>query len=134
MSKTSKIAVTFDFDGTLSEPSIQDWFRQLQASGKCQLYILTRRYDELHKHRYEPNPKNDDLYEVCRELGIPRHEIIFTNFRGKHEYLAKSRVVAHIDNDSEEIRWINDRCETRAFDVRQEDCLDRLNRYLAFFE
>ena len=65
----NKIIVTFDFDGTLSRKDVQEYAIELMKKG-IDVWVLTTRYDELHKHRYEPNPTNDDLWEVIRYYPI----------------------------------------------------------------
>ena len=70
----NKIIVTFDFDGTLSRKDVQEYAIELMKK-RIDVWVLTTRYDELHKHRYEPNPTNDDLWEVIYSLNIPRWKV-----------------------------------------------------------
>jgi len=57
--KQTKI-VTFDFDSTLSQKIVQDFAKSLMLKG-VDVYVLTSRYDELHRHRYPLNPTNEDF-------------------------------------------------------------------------
>lgn len=58
-----KHIVTFDFDSTLSRQDVQDYATSLIKKG-FDVWVLTSRYDELHKHRYRHNPTNEDLYYI----------------------------------------------------------------------
>ena len=53
--------VTFDFDGTLSRADVQEYALELISKG-VDVWVVTSRYDELQKHRYQINPTNDDLW------------------------------------------------------------------------
>ena len=46
--------VTFDFDGTLSRNDVQEYALELMSKG-VDVWVVTSRYDELHKHRYQIN-------------------------------------------------------------------------------
>jgi hypothetical protein len=96
-----KAIVTFDFDNTLSRQSVQQYALELM-SREVDVWVLTSRYDELHKHRYEPNPTNDDLWEVVEGLGIPRWRVRFTCREPKANYLKGTEVACHIEDDTNE--------------------------------
>lgn len=101
--------VTFDFDGTLSRTDVQEYFKELVSRG-IDCWVLTSRYDELHKHRYPKNPTNDDLWKVIDELNIPRWKVRFTNMELKAYYLESTDVIFHIDDDiieCEELKFMN---------------------------
>lgn len=98
--------VTFDFDCTLSRKDVQDYAISLIKKG-VDVYVLTSRYDELHKHRYKLNPTNEDLYKVTDRLGIERAKIRFQCMRPKAEYLFGTNVIWHLDDDYIEVNEIN---------------------------
>lgn len=127
-----KQIVTFDFDNTLSRKDVQEYAKSLIERGK-DVWVLTSRYDELHKHLYTPNPTNEDLYRVTDGLGIPRDKIRFQCMRPKAEYLARTKVCLHIDDDFFELDNINLSTSTRAISVDDSDyimlCESYLSRY-----
>jgi len=97
--------VSFDFDNTLSTPQMQEFAAELLSLG-VEVYVVTSRYDDLHRHRYPTNPTNADLYAVTDSLFIPRQNIRFQCMRPKQEYLFKSTIDYHIDDDEVEIQEI----------------------------
>ena len=98
--------VSFDFDSTLDKPSVQKYAKELIEKG-INVYVLTSRYDELHKHKYPHNPTNEDLYKVTDKLGISRDKIRFQCMRPKAEYLFGTKVIWHLDDDFTELNQIN---------------------------
>ena len=109
--------VSFDFDGTLSLPGVQEYAKELMLKG-VDVWVITSRFDELHKHLYQQHPTNDDLYSVCDYMGIPLRKIIFTNMELKAEYLANTNVLWHLDDDIVELGAIRDsRLKTKAVSV-----------------
>lgn len=100
--KPRKFIITVDFDSTLAEEYIQEVIKKLIDEGH-DVWILTTRYDELHKHLYnasenETEHAHDYLYEVADKLGL-RNKIIFTNFQWKGYYLKNTKVDIHIDDN-----------------------------------
>ena len=96
--------VTFDFDGTLQRKDVQKYAKQLIEKG-FDVWVLTTRYDELHKHRYTANPTLDDLYIVIDELGIPKHKVRFTCMEWKALYLKETNVIWHLDDNPLEFSY-----------------------------
>lgn len=99
------MTVTFDFDSTLSRKDVQNYASELIARG-VDVWVLTSRYDDNHRHRYPSNPNNGDLYAVTDKLGIPRGKIRFQNMRPKAEYLLNTNIVWHLDDDDDELQLI----------------------------
>jgi hypothetical protein len=126
--------VTIDFDGTLQKQDVQDFVRMLMRRPDVTVYILTARFDELHKAKWQANPSNSDLYRVTDALGIPRERIRFQCFISKWEYLMGANVVVHLDDDREEIQTINDNTAVVCVDVKklgwQERMLNEVNKPL----
>lgn len=108
--------VTFDFDGTLSRMDVQEYFLELLERG-IDCWVLTSRYDELHKHRYPKNPTNDDLWEIIDELNLPRYKVRFTNMELKATYLEPTDVLFHIDDDFVELNEIMRNTKVTAISV-----------------
>ena len=103
MSKT----VTFDFDGTLSRSDVQEYFKELIERG-IDCWIVTSRYDDLHKHLYPFNPTNEDLWRIIDELNFPRHKVVFCNMAEKLNYLTGTNVLWHLDDDYISVKEISD--------------------------
>lgn len=94
--------VSFDFDGTLQTEEVQLYAEQLIQKG-VEVWVTTTRWDENHKHKYEDNPTLDDLWEVVDRLGIPRHQVRFTNMQWKYTYLTGTHFHWHLDDNESEI-------------------------------
>ncbi len=93
--------VSFDFDGTLSKPHVQEFARDLIQHG-VEVWVVTTRYDENHKFRYPMNARLDDLWQVVDDLGIPRWKVRFTCMEWKHTYLNGTSFLWHLDDNTEE--------------------------------
>jgi hypothetical protein len=107
----TKPIITFDFDGTLSSNEVQQLYHQVKD--KANIFILTKRYDCLHKHLWKDNPTNDEVWEVVSKLNIPKENVFFTNFKYKHEFLKDTFVLLHLDDDWNEIDYINTHTSTK---------------------
>jgi hypothetical protein len=121
--------ITIDFDGTLSTPKIQSLVMSLYKYD-IDIWILTSRYDELHKHLYPQNPSNEDMYSVVLSMGIPKHKIIFTNASPKANYLKSTNVVVHIDDNNMELFKINNHTLTIGLPVGDNDLFAKIMSYL----
>jgi hypothetical protein len=98
--------VTFDFDDVLTREDVKLFAKQL-IEKNINVWILTRRYDELHKHRYPFRPTNEDLFLIAEEVGIPKYKIRFTCRESKCQYLIGTKVVWHLDNSFKQVSEIN---------------------------
>lgn len=103
------LRVTFDFDNTLSRTDVQMYARELVQRGMC-VWVLTMRYDEIHKHKWAADPCNEDLYKVLDKVGIPRWKVRFCNMEewggmcnAKAKYLQGTNVIFHLDDSPEEL-------------------------------
>jgi hypothetical protein len=95
--------VSFDFDGTLGhKQDVKDYAKILVKIG-VDVWVVTSRYDELHKHLWPNNPTNDDLWAVIDEVGIKRENVKFMNFEGKADFLRDTFVLWHLDDDDVEL-------------------------------
>jgi hypothetical protein len=95
--------VSFDFDGTLDLPEVQEFCRTVIAYG-CEVWITTLRYtDEVmaarHRKKQYVGYDNAELYAICADLGIPRSRIIFCNETSKNKALLQHNFAFHLDND-----------------------------------
>lgn len=124
-----KPIVTFDFDHTLSRKDVQEYVAEIMEKG-VDVYVLTSRYDELHKHKYPQNPNNHDLYLITTLLGIPRFKIRFTCMRDKSEYLKGTNVLLHLDDDSLELKRIQKETNTKAIQVNSSNWKQKCNKII----
>ena len=115
------MTVSFDFDCTLSLQRVQNYAKSLIERG-FDVWVVTSRYDENHKHLYPKNPTNEDMYSIIDNLGIPRTKIIFTNMKMKDEYFNGTKFLFHIEDDMFEIRSAkNNNCSVPYIFVRDND-------------
>lgn len=101
--------VSFDFDSTLSRPDVQEYAVKLINEG-IDVWVVTSRYDDLHKHMWSPNPEatNNELWEVIDRIGLPRWKVMFTNMTDKSLFLARTKIIWHLDDDNIELFNIRD--------------------------
>lgn len=78
--------VSFDYDGTLSIPSAQEYCLDLISRG-AEVWVTTARYNELRKHEYTINPTNEDMYADLKRIGLSLDKVVFTNMEDKSEFL-----------------------------------------------
>jgi len=117
--ENKKRPVSFDFDATLSIPSIQEYAKMLIEKG-VEVWIVTSRYDEIGKYlpgtmrllEMVPTKLEKDwneLFEVADKLGILREHIVFTNMELKYTYFKNHpEFVWHLDDSMEETKLINE--------------------------
>jgi hypothetical protein len=84
-----QINVSFDFDGVLSMPSVEEFAKELLADG-IDIWVTTSRYNE---------GSNIDLFIITERLGIPYSNIVFTSRQDKAEFLPEDFFVFHLDED-----------------------------------
>lgn len=100
--------VSFDFDGTLSKKSVQDFARYCMDQGLT-CWIVTSRAKSLIMDY------NSDLYKVAEELSIPFERIIFTQGGLKSDYFQFSKdFIFHLDDDWIELHYISLHTEVKA--------------------
>lgn len=124
--------VSFDFDGTLSEPAVQEYAQELIVRG-VEVWVVTTRWDENHKHKYPMNATLDDLWEVVDKLNIPRWRVRFTCMQWKYTYLDGTKFVWHLDDNETEFDYARKhQCNVPMVWVEQktwkEKCEELLNK------
>jgi hypothetical protein len=118
--------VSFDYDGTLSYPSIRVFATLCKTLG-CELWIVTSRFKDK---------DNEELYEVAEKLEIPEERIIFTSWADKSDFFEKnSDFLFHADDDFIEVELINERTSVKGIDIFadaewQEKCLTLISEKL----
>ncbi len=103
--------VSFDFDDTLSRPSIQRYAKELIATG-AEVWIVTTRWDArsklCSKDYYDTH--GDTWTEVNKkalELGIPLKRVIFTCYQWKVTFFEKNLdFLWHLDDNGSEFKTI----------------------------
>lgn len=128
--KQIKAKVSFDFDNTLSLPKVQQYAKDLIDKG-YEVWVVTSRYDENHKHLYLMNATHDDLWNVVDKIGIPKHHVVFTNMVWKWQYLDRTHFLWHLDDNKEEIEESVDRnCNVPMVDVTKSNWKQKCNEIL----
>jgi acid phosphatase class B len=102
--------VSFDFDGVL-ETSQGKALAQRKINNGDQVYIITARQEST---------MSNSVYEVAKELGIPRLHVYFTNGKDKWNTIKRLNIDVHYDNNEEQIQKIKDNTNTRAEKVSYE--------------
>ena len=107
MIENNDIVVSFDFDGTLSLPSVQEFAKDLIESG-FNVMVTTTRYSKY---------LNQDLIKITDKLGI--NKIVYTNGDKKFYYM--DSVDIHFDNEDHELRDISRNTETEVINVTEKE-------------
>jgi len=105
----NKGRVSFDYDGTLALPSVEEFAKELVEQG-YDVWVVTSRVgdDDLDKS-FQPCKTPDwnrDLWDSCERIGIPKDNVIFTSFVDKIEYLKDRNYIFHLDDDLFELTAI----------------------------
>lgn len=109
--KTNKIRISTDYDSTLTKPSVQKFVTQLIKQGH-EVWICTSRFaDEFATY------SNSDLYEIAEQVGIPKQRIQFMNMADKAEFLNGKDFKFHLDDDSYELKVINEETDVIGINV-----------------
>lgn len=139
MEKTKK--VSFDFDETLSKPSIQEYAKQLIQNGVDVCVITSRFSDEKLKLQWEKENNieigydwndNVDLFEIVDSIGLPRDKVIFTEFKWKYNVIKDiPELLWHLDDSRSEVKRLNENTKTIGivcFDSWKNKCERILNK------
>ena len=113
--------VSFDFDNTLSETKVQEYARELINRG-IDVYVVTARYDDPHKHLWPTNTSNEDLYAIVNKLGLPLNRIIFCNMQPKYKWFENTDFIFHLDDDHKEIENLWQAKNTNVIPVNYLGC------------
>jgi hypothetical protein len=98
----NELIITFDFDGTLARPIVQEYARELICRG-FNVHIVTTRL-ETGSGIYVDN---SDLFEVARDLNISESNIKFTNMQYKSPTIKNLKSIIHFDDNVDELELIN---------------------------
>lgn len=121
--------VSFDFDGTLTKKSVQDFARYCMDQG-LNIWIVTSRYKEN-----VPDMFNKDLFEIAGMLRIPVNQIVFTSGTIKKNYFKQfPDFIFHLDDDWIELHEIEQHTDIKAIPVFgnsdwEQDCWNAIQEY-----
>jgi len=104
--------ISFDFDGTLSTPEIQDIARMFISSGADVWIVTARFHDDVLDHNGNKIGylgHNYYIREVAKYLGIPKEKIIYTCGHLKADVYFKEKFNYHYDDMLEEVNAINEK-------------------------
>jgi len=96
--------ISFDIDGVLDTPQGIALARRKIANGD-RVYIITARNESTMSAR---------VYEIAKELGIPRLRVYFTNGEDKWKTIQRLGIEVHYDNNEEQITKIKENTDSRA--------------------
>jgi hypothetical protein len=125
-----KKRVSFDYDGTLDIPIVQEYVKVLIERG-YEVWILTARE---HESTLLNKKWNDDLYDIAKYIGIQKEHIIFTAFEDKYLFLFDKNFIFHLDDSRLDLELIQENeVNTKAIDIHNKDwvkiCEQTLNEF-----
>jgi len=97
--------VSFDFDGVLDRETVQRYAKKLIEKGH-EVWVVTTRYDDHMAVKLFNSPdRNADLWKVTEAIGIPRTNVVFTNFEWKDSWFLARQAdfIWHLDDTLEEL-------------------------------
>lgn len=94
--------ISFDVDGVLDTPQGMALARRKITEGH-RVYIITARNESTMSAR---------VYEIAKELGIPRLRVYFTNGEDKWRTIRRLGIELHYDNNEEQITKINEQTDS----------------------
>lgn len=103
--KQGAISVSFDFDGTLTNPTVQQIVRNRIAKGE-DCYVITKR------------TLDNEVMDLAQSLGIQSGHIYFTNHGPKWPYIKRLGIAIHYDDSIEEINEIEAKTDCKCVKVR----------------
>ncbi len=85
--------VSFDYDGTLALPHVEEFARELVEQG-YDVWVVTSRVGDSDKsfQPWKTPDWNRDLWDTCLNVGIPKSKVVFTSFVDKIDYL-KEKII-----------------------------------------
>lgn len=102
--------ISFDFDGTLETAKGKELAKRKIAEGN-DVYIITARQEAT---------MSKSVYELAKELNIPRLHVYFTNGQDKWKTIKRLNIDTHYDNNQEQITKIKENTDTTAKLIKDE--------------
>ena len=78
----SRMKISFDFDGTLTQPKIAALAKKFVDAG-AEVWITTSRPEK----KYGMPKWNDDLFFAAKKIGVPRERVVMAGDENKHLHL-----------------------------------------------
>lgn len=134
MENKNKIKVSFDYDETLSKPDVQMFAGKLLQNDLLEIWIVTSRlddksFDQKYGQGYKFNC-NEDLFEVAKQLKIPRKRIVFTKREWKYLFFKNRDFAIHIDDLPQDIAYIRSETSMFCVDVVRGDWKRQTNKLI----
>ena len=123
------IKITFDYDGCLSLPHVQNIAKNCISLG-CQVFILTSRFDCIRRLKFNDLKPNDDIYQTAEEVGVKPSRIAFTNQEKKWIHLLDTGVHIHIDDDLQVIKDLDFYKNVKGFNSNDKNLEEKLFDYI----
>jgi hypothetical protein len=95
--------ISFDVDGVLTTPQGMALARRKITEGN-RVYIITARNESTMSAR---------VYEIAKELGIPRLRVYFTNGEDKWKTIQRLGIDVHYDNNEEQVNKIDEQTHAK---------------------
>lgn len=95
--------VSLDVDGVLDTTKGFELAKRAISRGD-DVYIITARNERF----------NADVYELAKQLGIPRLRVYFTNGADKWQTVKRLRIERHYDNNQEQLDKIRENTNAQA--------------------
>ena len=96
--------ISFDVDGVLTTPQGMALARRKITEGN-RVYIITARNEERMAAA---------VYEIAKDLGIPRLRVYFTNGEDKWKTIQRLGIELHYDNNEEQYNKIKENTDSDA--------------------
>jgi hypothetical protein len=96
--------ISFDVDGVLTTPQGMALARRKITEGN-RVYIITARNEERMAAA---------VYEIAKDLGIPRLRVYFTNGEDKWKTIQRLGIEMHYDNNEEQYNKIKENTDSNA--------------------
>ena len=91
----AKVKVSFDYDGTLTQPNVQRIVKELIKGGGTEVYIISARADQA------------SMYPLSQQLGIPMSRIFATGSnKAKVKKIKDLGISKHYDNNPDVIKQL----------------------------
>ena len=117
--------ISFDFDSTLSKPSVQEYAKKLIDAGH-EVCIITTRYEDV--NRYWFTASHYDLETVAEKLGIT--DITFTNMVDKYHEIKSKGIQLHFDDDFREHETIQKYTDCRTIQIKKSRWKEKADKII----
>lgn len=97
--------ISFDYDGTLSDPKVQEIAEQAILDDN-NVFIITKRQSG-----------DKAVLNLAMELGIKKSNVIFTNGEPKWTYLIDNSIDIHYDNEQDEIEQMKQKTSAKLINI-----------------